>query len=305
MVVGTTAPPLSSTCPAVGLFPDVGDIIFSAQTYGGTGGIDRIAFDQGRINGIAKWGTYPNRRIIQAGALIIKEWSSDAYTFGADPYEFGESDEMDECAPFQLSADDFIIGATVYWRSDATTHNNYVYGLDFYTKNEETYSCKNDAILAVVESENGLVVSTEYYDTCLWYDIFNSDQVPYYYQLIGFQGHHGLVIDNIEFQWKHIEKVRTPSTTSTETPTTTDTDSCGPIGKKGEGKIFQVESIEGNLMFTISFIIDCNTGTVTMDVTYPVYNDNWFGVIFNGYAMIYTTGKNDNRANGLYSYDIH
>ena len=90
------------------------------------------------------------------------------------------------------------------------------------------------------------------------------------------------------------------------------TGDCGETGKIGEEHQFEVDDNDGNLLFIISFIIDCNERTATVNLTYPNHDGGWFGIVFNddtsasnrmkGNALIYTTGKEGDRDIGLYSY---
>eukprot|EP01084_Bolivina_argentea_P143980 252729_1 len=54
--------------------------------------------------------------------------------------------------------------------------------------------------------------------------------------------------------------------------------------------------------------INCIHETVTIDITYNAFNGNWFGVVFGndmfGDALIYTSGKSDDRDEALYYYSI-
>ena len=114
-------------------------------------------------------------------SVVIQEWSSDERTV-SDPYPFGVADLIHKCEPFQLSDDDYIIGWTVFYTS------TYVFGIDFYTKSGEEYSCKDEDRIHVVSGD--LQSTTEYYDC--------GDDAVYY--LSGLSGKSGLIIDGIQAQ---------------------------------------------------------------------------------------------------------
>ena len=53
--------------------------------------------------------------------------------------------------------------------------------------------------------------------------------------------------------------------------------------------------------------VNCTQEIITMDIEYPGFNNNWFGIVFNdemiGDALVYTKGKNaSNRTQALYYY---
>ena len=59
---------------------------------------------------------------------------------------------------------------------------------------------------------------------------------------------------------------------------------------------------------TITSTINCNDETIEFDITYTGYKSNWFGIVFNtemsGDAIVYTSGKSDDRIPKLCSYYI-
>ena len=58
----------------------------------------------------------------------------------------------------------------------------------------------------------------------------------------------------------------------------------------------------------VTAILSCVHETITIDITYPDYFSNWFGLPFSetmiGDAIVYTTGKQDNQPSHIYAYDL-
>eukprot|EP01083_Nonionella_stella_P085794 238021_1 len=59
--------------------------------------------------------------------------------------------------------------------------------------------------------------------------------------------------------------------------------------------------------FTVVFVLNCVTEMLLVNITYPDYDDNWFGFVFGkkmfGDALVWTTGKDGDRPLGLYAYE--
>eukprot|EP01083_Nonionella_stella_P037978 103473_1 len=91
-----------------------------------------------------------------------------------------------------------------------------------------------------------------------------------------------------------------PTTHPSETPSIAPTVIC-PNGELLHGSVTTHD-------FIVSITLNCVQNEMKMDVIYAGYEDNWFGLVFNdemnGYAAVYTTGKNDDRDRALYSYNI-
>jgi len=91
--------------------------------------------------------------------------------------------------------------------------------------------------------------------------------------------------------------------TEFESNTTT---GCGASGIRG-GKAVTIKDNDGAVLFILIITVNCNEETARIQLTYPGYNDNWFGLVFSdsmiGSALVYTTGKNEDRSAALYAYE--
>ena len=81
------------------------------------------------------------------------------------------------------------------------------------------------------------------------------------------------------------------------------------IGGKGCDKYNELLPVNGKLEdFEIELYLNCEEETVSITVEYSGFNDNWFGLVFNdkmdGDALVFTTGKDNDRDSALYPYTI-
>ena len=149
--------------------------------YGGEDGSPYTALDQGRINHI-EWGYYPQETgTPHSGAIVFTNWISDRQTiqFPSIPLT------LIPCKSFTLSTYDFITGFKIYYDL------NYIFGLEFYTLQGNTYSCYHNE--TIINKESSIVSPDFLY-------IGNED----FYYLSGFDAMIGAVCDGIQFQFSHI-----------------------------------------------------------------------------------------------------
>jgi len=155
--------------------------------YGGFYGADRIALDQGRINGIQKWGLqHPKERNNYPWldyAVVIQEWTADEQTV-SNTMEFGNQDYIIPCDPFDLADDDYIIGYKSWY------HDTYVFGLEFYTKSGDKHGCFNKKRIKADDIETGK-------------DFFDCGDGSFYY-LVGFKIRSGVILDAIRGQYARL-----------------------------------------------------------------------------------------------------
>ena len=104
------------------------------------------------------------------------------------------------------------------------------------------------------------------------------------------------------------EPTKEPSKLPTTMPTSAPLDEslCSILQSDTDVGIFKASISAGDL--SIIAAINCEKNVIMLDITYHNFGTNWFGIIFNdrmtGYALVYTTGKDDDRIEGLYAYDI-
>eukprot|EP01084_Bolivina_argentea_P283957 486487_1 len=89
---------------------------------------------------------------------------------------------------------------------------------------------------------------------------------------------------------------------------TTTTTTTMPTVEPTETQCVEGKSSTEDLMIVMKINCDELYGWIHLDIVYFAYDENWFGLVFNdemnGYAAVYTTGKNDDRDRALYSYNI-
>ena len=154
--------------------------------YGGSGGNYYEFYNQGRISGFTAWGITTH-----VSQLTIKQWIADGSLVNSNAgYSISQN-----CAPFNLSSKDYIIGYTVYY--DA-----FVNGLEFHSLNGYNYSCiynqTGNKMKQLYQPSNGM-----------------------FYYLSGFAMRHGAIMDAIafEFQLGNLPIVTNNATTlPTQTP---------------------------------------------------------------------------------------
>ena len=139
--------------------------------YGGYGGSNTSSLDQGRISGISSWGVSSYSYV---GTIVISSWSSDSQT---NSNSFG-SNSFTSCTAFTLDSDDYIIGHQIWW-------DTYIYGIEFYTLNGETYSCYDSSYISGKYSQ---------------YAMYECDDDDFYY-LTGFHAKTGSIIDGMKLQY--------------------------------------------------------------------------------------------------------
>ena len=139
--------------------------------YGGYGGSNTSSLDQGRISGISSWGVSS----YSYGTIVISSWSSDSQT---NSNSFGW-DSFTSCTAFTLDSDDYIIGHKIWW-------DTYIYGIEFYTLNGETYSCYDSSYISGKYSQ---------------YVMYECDDDDDFYYLTGFHAKTGSIIDGMKLQY--------------------------------------------------------------------------------------------------------
>eukprot|EP01083_Nonionella_stella_P085795 238022_1 len=108
-----------------------------------------------------------------------------------------------------------------------------------------------------------------------------------------------------------------PSNTPSIVPTSAPSDAPSTVPSNSPGKApteslcdsndvkRNVPTVVGDLI--VAFEINCETEILLVNITYPTYDDKWFGLVFArkmlGDALVWTTGKNNDRELGLYAYN--
>jgi len=132
------------------------------------------ALNQGRVYSMLNWG------IVTSGGLdwiAIRDWHAEDQT---TTRIYGNGAYFVPCTPFILDSGDFIVGVKT-WRKP---ENNWLQGLEFYTRNSNTYSC-------IIASTTGAKIET-----------YNYNYGPYNFAyLTGWTACTGAVIDDISFQF--------------------------------------------------------------------------------------------------------
>ena len=160
------------------------DVIYEGP-FGGPEGDQFVqVYDQGRINHI-EWGLIKWRHWSMYGALVITNWESDNQTsHGTSNTKFTNlyyQDHTISCTPFTLRSTDYIIGLTIWYDKE------YVYGLQFDTLEQQSYSCYNSTVII---GKNTTTIS------------HSPDTNPNnFYYLTGFNVSYGNNIDAIKFQF--------------------------------------------------------------------------------------------------------
>ena len=239
--------------------------LIRTNLYGGTGGVYEEFYNQGRISGITSWGLSQH----WSQELTITQWIANGAIVNNN---LGADTIAQTCQSFNLSADNDIIGYTIYYDT-----NNYVNGLVFHAFSGQNYSCIHS---------HGVHKKTE---------LFRLNDGRYYY-LSGFAVRYGAIIDAMAFEFKLIttqsptaNPTREPSGNPTTEPTTSPT--AHHILVKANAA-FSTTDYLSNYTFsppyngTITGIkLEHRFGTVTCNPNYPLViwgcqgsNGPWFGV---------------------------
>eukprot|EP01084_Bolivina_argentea_P103920 186110_1 len=153
------------------------------EHYGGTGGINVIAMDQGRINAMTAWDIvyYHNQPSKWTNnALRRLSWNSDQQTETDDFGGGGSSYHRTICESFVLPKSDYINGYRVIYNS------RLVYGLYFYTAKGKNYKCIAKKLQISDYDDTGIIRYDNYY-------------------LSGFKVYADAAIDGISFQFTSID----------------------------------------------------------------------------------------------------
>eukprot|EP01083_Nonionella_stella_P130747 396897_1 len=104
-----------------------------------------------------------------------------------------------------------------------------------------------------------------------------------------------------------VPTVVTSSSTKRRTSPPTNAPSDAPTKRLCEGNEVRRNAPKAVDDFIVVFEINCITETLLVNITYSTYDDKWFGLVFAqnmlGDALVWTTGKHNDRELGLYAYN--